>query len=192
MADRPVERATETDVPRERKVEDLYEMIDEIGTCMFTTRRGDGLLVSRPMQVQIRTDDGELWFVTDEATAKLDELDTDPHVNLAFFDRDSREWISVSGIARPTRDRERIRALHEPAWGAWFPDEGGKRDGGPDDPRIVLIHVAPVTVTYLRNDTPRPIAMFKVASAGAKGEAPDLGSLRHVTERELDVHADQE
>lgn len=192
MADSPVERATETDVPRERKVEDLYRMIDEIGTCMFTTRRGDGLLVSRPMQVQIRTDDGELWFVTDEATAKLDELDTDPHVNLAFFDADSREWISVSGIAHPTRDRERIRALHEPSWRGWFPEEGGNRDGGPDDPRIVLIRVAPVTVTYLRNDTPRPIAMFRVASAAAKGDAPDLGSLRHVSERELDVHADQE
>lgn len=192
MTDSPVERATDTEIPAERKVEDLYEMVDDIGTCMFTTRRADGLLVSRPMQVLLRTDDGELWFVTDEDIAKLDELDTDAHVNLAFFDRDSREWISVSGNARTTRERERIRALHEPSWRAWFPDEAGSRDGGPDDPRIVLIQVSPITVTYLRNDTPRPIAMFKVASAAAKGKAPDVGSLRHVTERELDLHADQE
>ena len=186
MTDSPEDRIRDTDVSREKKLDDLFEMIDEIDVGMFTTRRADGMLVSRPMQVQLRTDDGELWFVTDEDAAKLDELDADAHVNVAFFDGGSREWISVSGRARANRDRERIRTLHKPDWRAWFPDEGGQRDGGPDDPRIVLIRVRPLSVAYLKNDTPRPIAMFKVAKAMATGNAPDIGSLRHVTERELD------
>ena len=186
MIDSPIDRARDTDVAREKKLDDLFEMIDDIETCMFTTRRADDMLVSRPMQVQLRTDDGELWFVTDEDTAKLDELDADAHVNLAFYDGDSREWISVSGLARASRDREQIRSLHKPDWKAWFPDEGGQRDGGPDDPRMVLIHVRPISVAYLKNDTPRPIAMFKVAKAMTTGTAPDLGNLRHVTGRELD------
>ena len=186
MTDSPIDRARDTDVSREKKLDDLFEMIDDIGICMFTTRRGDGMLVSRPMQVQLRTDEGELWFVTDEDTAKLDELDADAHVNVAFFDGGSREWISVSGLARASRDREQIRELHKPDWRAWFPDEGGKRDGGPDDPRMVLIHVRPLSVAYLRNDTPKPIAMFKVAKAMATGTAADLGKLRHVSDRELE------
>lgn len=186
MTDSPIERARDSEVTREKKLDDLFEMIDDIGTCMFTTRRADGMLVSRPMQVQLRADDGELWFVTDEDTAKLDELDADAHVNLAFYDGGSREWISVSGLARAGRDREQISRLHSPDWRAWFPDEGGQRDGGPDDPRIVLIHVRPLSIAYLKNDTPRPIAMFKVARAVATGTAPDLGELRHVTGRELD------
>lgn len=186
MTDRPADLARDSEVPREKKLEDLFEMIDDIETCMFTTRRADGLLVSRPMQVQLRTDQGELWFVTDEETAKLDELETDAHVNCSFWKGDSREFISISGRARPSRDRTRIRELHAPDWRAWFPDEGGERDGGPDDPRMVLIQVEPITVTYLKNDTPRPIAMFKVAAAAATGSSPDIGSLRHVTDRELE------
>ena len=186
MTDSPKDRNRDADVSREKKLDDLFEMIDDIDTCMFTTRRADGMLVSRPMQVQLRTDAGDLWFVTDEEAAKLDELDADAHVNLAFYDGDSREWISVSGQARTTRDRERIRALHKPDWRAWFPDEGGNRDGGPDDPRMVLIHVKPITIAYLRIDTPRPIAMFKIAKAMVTGSEPDLGDLRHVSDRELE------
>ena len=43
--------------------------------------------------------DGNLWFVTDVESHKLDELEGDPHVNLAYFDTDSYEWVSVSGTA---------------------------------------------------------------------------------------------
>lgn len=186
MTDSPKNRARDTDVTRDRKLGDLFEMIDDIAICMFTTRRADGMLVSRPMQVQLRTEEGDLWFVTDEEAAKLDELDSDAHVNLAFYDSSSREWISVSGRARTSRDRNRIRELHKPDWRAWFPDEGGARDGGPDDPRMVLIHVKPLTIAYLRMDTPKPIAMFKIAKAMVTGSEPDLGDLRHVTEHELE------
>ena len=186
MTDSPKDRARDVDVPRDKKLDELFEMIDEIETCMFTTRRADGMLVSRPMQVQLRTEEGDLWFVTDEEAAKLDELDSDPHVNLAFYHGGSREWISVSGQARTSRDRDWIHALHKVDWRAWFPDEGGARDGGPDDPRMVLIHVKPITIAYLRMDTPKPIAMFRIAKAIVTGSEPDLGELRHVTERELE------
>ena len=186
MTDSRIDRAADSDVSREKTLDDLFEMIDDIGTCMLTTRRADGMLVSRPMQVQLRTEEGELWFVTDEDAAKLDELDVDAHVNAAFFDAGSREWISMSGLARASRDREQIHTLHRPDWRAWFPDEGGQRDGGPDDPRMVLIHVRPLSIAYLKYDTPKPIAMFRMAKAIATGTTPDLGEVRLVNERWLE------
>ena len=39
--------------------------IDDMEVCLFTTRRPDGRLVTRPMQVQERTSGTDLWFVTD-------------------------------------------------------------------------------------------------------------------------------
>jgi general stress protein 26 len=65
----------------EKKLDDLYQLIDGIEIAMFTTRRPDGHLVTRPMQVQERTTGTDLWFVTDVETHKLDELAHDPHVN---------------------------------------------------------------------------------------------------------------
>ena len=55
--------------------------------AMFTTRRPNGQLVSRPMATQSRIEGTDLWFVTNVDTHKLDELALDPHVNCAGLQR---------------------------------------------------------------------------------------------------------
>src|SRR5690606_39937788 len=119
--------------------DELYELIDQIETAMFTTRRPDGRLVSRPMATQGRDPIADLWFVTSIESHKLDELEGDPNVNLGYFDTRSWEWVSVSGTARLSTDREQIRRLYEPDWKAWFGEVDEVRNGGPEDPRLVLI-----------------------------------------------------
>jgi general stress protein 26 len=173
------------EAPLDKKLEDLYGLIEGIEIAMFTTRRPDGHLVSRPMATQTQAEGTDLWFVTDIDTHKLDELEFDPHVNLAYYRNRTREWVSVSGTASITRDRRAIRELYRPDWKAWFGDEGGERNGGPDDPRIALILVDVHSVTYLKVDKPRPVVLFEVAKAMATGTPPDIGEQRHVSESEL-------
>ena len=180
-----VNRNTDREVPLERKLDDLYELIDGIETAMLTTRTLDGSLVSRPLQTQKRTDDMDLWFMTSTETHKVDELRANPEVNVAYFKDGSKEWVSVSGRARLTQDKKRIHELYKPDWKAWLEDQGGERDGGPDDPRIALIVVEPQTVTYMKSNQPRVVAMFKVMHALATGEPPKVGSLRHLDGEEL-------
>lgn len=168
-----------------KKLEDLYELIEGMEIAMFTTRRPDGHLVSRPMATQTQAQGTDLWFVTDIESHKLDELEHDPHVNLAYYRDGTREWVSVSGTALVSRDRRAIRELYRPDWKAWFGDEGGERDGGPDDPRLALILVEVHSVTYLKVDKPRPVVLFEVAKAMATGTPPKLGEQRTVTESEL-------
>ena len=96
------ERNLDNEVPLEKKLDDLYALIDGIEVAMFTTRRPDGSLVSRPMQVQERAAGTDLWFVTNVESHKLDELTHDPHVNLAFYRDRTRDWVSVSGTATLT------------------------------------------------------------------------------------------
>jgi len=182
----------DNEVPLEKKLDDLYKLIDGIEVAMFTTRRPDGQLVTRPMQVQERRSGTDLWFMTDWETHKLDELASDPHVNLAFYKDRTREWVSVSGTAIISRDRKLIRELYKPDWKAWLGDQGGERDGGPGDPRIALILVEAQSVEYLVVDKPRPIVLFEVAKGIVTGSTPDVGEQRTITERELQTRAAKE
>jgi general stress protein 26 len=185
MANDAREPNLDNEVPLEKKLDDLYALIDGIEVAMFTTRRPDGSLVSRPMQVQERAEGTDLWFMTNVESHKLEELAHDRHVNLAFYRDRTREWVSVSGTALLTQDRSVIRELYKPDWRAWLGDEGGARDGGPDDPRIALVLVEAHSVVYSKQDRPTPLVLFQVARAMVTGTPPKVADLRSLGESEL-------
>lgn len=177
-----------TPAPAEKKLDELYGLIEGISVAMFTTRRPDGNLVSRPMQTQGKQAGADLWFVTDGEAHKLDELEHDAHVNLAYYRDRTREWVSVSGRARIVTDRAKVRELYKPDWKAWFPDDGEGRDGGPDDPRITLLAVDADSVVYMVNNTPRPVILFEVVKGIVTGTQPDIGETHTVSGSELHGH----
>lgn len=185
MADQVKQANADDDVSTEKKLDDLYELIDGIEVAMMTTRRPDGRLVSRAMQTQERRAHADLWFVTNVADHKIEELAAEPNVNLSYYKDGTREWVSVSGRAILTQDRDLVRGLYKPDWKAWFPEEGGDRDGGPNDPRIALINVHADSVVYSKKDRPAVVAMFSIVKAMVTGSAPKTADLRTVTEREL-------
>lgn len=168
-----------------KKIDDLYDLIEGIETAMFTTRRTNGQLVSRPMATQDRIEGCDLWFVTNVDTHKLDELALDPHVNCAYYKTKTREWVSVSGLAHVSRNKSRIRQLYKEDWKAWFGDEGGDKDGGPNDPRIALIMVEAENATYMKANRARPIVLFEVLKARVTGSTPRIGDVREVTGAEM-------
>jgi general stress protein 26 len=181
------DREKQRDIPlaTEKKLDELHELIDGIEIAMMTTRRADGQLVSRPMQTQHRDEAADLWYVTDIETHKLDELAHDPHVNLAFYNQKSREWVSVSGTVRVTQDRALIRRLYDRSWKVWFPDEGGQRDGGPDDPRLAVLCVDTHAVTYMKVDKPKPLVLYEVAKGYLTGSEPDISHTARLDQDEL-------
>lgn len=185
MADKAIDKNRDDAVSTEKKLDDLYDLIDGIEVAMFTTRRADGHLVSRPMQTQERVVGTDLWFMTNIDTHKLDDLMTDPHVNLAYYKDRTREWVSVSGLAQVSTDRELVRELYKPDWKAWLGDEGGDRDGSANDPRIALILVEAVSAVYMKVTKPQPVVLFEVAKAMITGSPPSVGKVRTVTDREI-------
>ena len=162
------------------ELEKLYEQIDDIEIAMMTTRQADGHLRSRAMATQKRAEGADVWFVTLEGGQKLSDIAADPHVNLSFYKDRTREWVSVSGIATLTRDREKIRELYAPDWKAWFPKEGDPRHGTADDPRMVLIAVEVHAATFLEVDKPQPVVLYEVAKGMLTGSTPDLGEIHHI------------
>ena len=185
MTNKVSEANRDSGVSTEKKLDDLYKLIDDMDVCLFTTRRPDGRLVTRPMQVQERTTGTDLWFVTDIEANKLEEVASDPHVNLGFYNNKSREWVSVSGKAIITQDRDLVHAMYKPDWKIWFPDEGGKRNGGPDDPRLALVLVEALSVIYFKKTRPTPVILFEMAKALVTGSEPKLGEERMIGAREI-------
>jgi general stress protein 26 len=168
-----------------KRVEELRGLIEGIETAMFTTRREDGHLVSRPMVTLKHATGADFWFATSLGSDKLVEIENDPHVNLTYFRERTKEWVSVSGLAAASRHRPRIRALYEPSWNAWFPPDADPTHGTADDPRIVLVGVTAHSALFLRSDRPAPLAALELFRGYVTGEQPHVGSVRSVGAAEL-------
>ncbi|KAI8388150.1 putative BLI-3 blue-light-inducible Bli-3 protein [Radiomyces spectabilis] len=173
----------------EKKIEDLYKLIEGIKICMMTTRCAKtGRLVSRAMAPRTPKKDqpADLWFFANNTTHKFDELQEDPNVNLAFFSQSTFEWVSVSGTAEVVNDRAKVKELYAPDIKAWFADMGdGVHDGGPTDPRISLIFVKADTVHYSMKDTFGPVQVWNIAKGMVTGEAPKVSAERDLNAEEL-------
>lgn len=162
------------------EMDKLFEHIDDIEIAMLTTRRRDGHLCSRAMATQKRAAGADLWFVTLDQSAKLDEIAFDPHVNLSYYKDRTREWVSVSGIATISRDREKIRELWMPDWQMWFPKGDDPRHGTADDPRMVLVGVDVHAAVFLEVNKPQPVVLFELAKGWLTGANVEIGEMHHI------------
>ena len=164
------------------ELEKFYAAIESIDTAMMTTRRQDGHMRSRAMANQKKAAGADLWFVCREGTAKLTDLKYDQHINLTYYRNSNREWISVSGTAEVSRDRDKIRELYAPDWKVWFDDEGDARHGTPDDPRMVLIGVTIHSAEFLEVNKPRPVILYELVKGLVTGNEPELGEMHELVE----------
>jgi general stress protein 26 len=162
------------------EMDQLFEHINDIEIAMLTTRRPDGHLCSRAMATQKRAAGADIWFVTLGDSGKLAEIAFDPHVNLSYYKDRTREWVSVSGIATISRDRDKIRELWAPDWQAWFPKGEDPRHGTADDPRMVLIGVDVHAAVFLEVNKPQPVVIFELVKGWMTGSTPELGEMHHI------------
>jgi general stress protein 26 len=164
----------------ESEIQKMYDLIADIKTAMMVTRRPDGHLVSRAMATQKRAAGADLWFVAAEGSAKLDEIRADPHVNLAYINPKTMEWISISGLATLSKDETVIQQLYEPDWKMWFAEEGDPRHGTPNDPRLVLIGIEVHSAVFFDVDKPKPIVLFELVKGWFSGTEPNVGEIHRI------------
>ena len=120
---------------RQEGIAKIAELIKDIQMAMLTTVGTDGPLHSRPMATQQTPFDGELLFLTAEDTGKVQEIKEDAEVALTYVDP-KHTFLTLSGRASISNDRDLIEKLWNPTYKAWFP-------GGKDDPaiRVLRVHV---------------------------------------------------
>ncbi len=143
----------------------VWDLVEKIGFCMFTSQDGEELR-SRPMAAYVEREEGRICFLTDAKDHKDDEVAARPNVNLAFADAGSHTYVSVTGRARVSNDREKIRDLFNVPAKAWW--------DSPDDPNIRLLTVTPVDAQYW--DSPGTVrAYIKMAAAAVTSARPAMG-----------------
>lgn len=145
--------------------ERTWSLMQDIGFCMLSTRQGENIR-ARPMAAHVEPMENAIYFLTDAASAKDDEVESRPQVGLAFSDTGGQKYVSVSGTAEVSNDRERIRELWSTPAKAWW--------DSPDDPDIRVLKVTPEFAEYW--DSPGTVVSYiKMMAAAVTSTRPDMG-----------------
>ena len=152
---------------RSEAIGKLKELLEGIDFCMLTTLDG-GHLRSRPMSTQQVEFDGDLWFFTSDATHKVEEINKDGRVNVAYSQPDENRYVSVSGNAEVVKDRAKIEELWNPIHRAWFPE-------GLDDPTLCLLKIKIEQAEYWDVSSSKIVQIFGFVKALATGTEASYG-----------------
>ncbi|MGH8518412.1 MAG: pyridoxamine 5'-phosphate oxidase family protein [Panacagrimonas sp.] len=175
----PARRNQNGDATRHERMAKLREMIEHIETAQLVTMDADGVMRSRPMATQQLDEEAELWFFTNDYSAKVDNVLVHPEVCVTYADPEKNSYVSVSGKAELVRDSAKIHELWKPMLKAWFPH-------GVDDPDLALLRVDIVSAQYWDSANSKLVQLFGLIKAMATGQsaAETIGENEKVTVRQ--------
>ena len=154
---------------REHDIERVWDIIEQAGTCMLTTRFAAGLR-ARPLEARPERQSGLIWFITDLRSSKEDEIEAEPGVGLVFFHAEDKAYLSITARAELRRDPGQAAAIWKRTDDVWW--------SGPDDPNVVLLCVRPLLAELWDGPASSAVATFEPARARLTGEKPELGENR--------------
>lgn len=152
---------------REESISKLKELIEGIDFAMLTTI-SDGRFHSRPMSTQEFESDGSLWFFTGNQSYKVENIQKDNRVNVAYSKPENNSYVSVSGTAELVNDRAKIEELWSPILKAWFPK-------GLDDPTLALLKISVEQAEYWDSPSSALVQIAGFVKAIATGEQMEGG-----------------
>ena len=150
---------------RETAFDILLRLLKGFENAIIVTRRPDGALAGRPMAIADSTVDGHLWFLTRADSSTIRDITDNPEV-VACLQCDHC-YLSLSGLARATRDSDRVDALWSPRDAVWY--EKGKHD-----PNLILLEIVPTYGEYWDRSGIDTIAFrLQELRAMVTGETPE-------------------
>lgn len=143
----------------------VAEIMRDTRIAVLTYTSLEGALVSTPMGTQDFTEPATTWFLTERSSDKVSAIEADPRVNVAYSSKSG--WVSLSGTARVSEDRQKLAEL-------WDASAGAFMSGGPDDPDNVLLEIDGATAEYW--ESPGKVKAAVQLAKGLVGDStPELG-----------------
>src|SRR5215204_4669379 len=152
---------------RQESIEKLKGLLEDIDFAMLTTVAG-GKFRSRPMSTQEMDENGDLWFFTSDETHKVEEIEADDRVLVAYSQPDDNTYVSVFGRAKLVKDRAKIEELWNPVHKAWFPE-------GVDDPHLSLLKISVEEAEYWDSPNSKLVQIAGFVKALVTGQEADGG-----------------
>lgn len=145
----------------------IWQMIKDIKVGMLVTQDGSTPR-ARPMHLVQDAYDGTLWFYTRRSAEKVSETDQDHDVCLTFSDQEKGVYVSLSGKARVSNDKQLIDKYWNPFIAAWFPE-------GKDDPDVALLEIKIEMGEHWMAKESKAYQLYEFAKANIKNTTPDIG-----------------
>jgi general stress protein 26 len=141
----------------------VRELIGAIQIAFLTTVDLHGKFHARPVQTLGFEPEDTLWFFTDRGSAKVEELNRDIRVSLAYADPAAHAYVAVCGTGTLLHDPHKARELWSVEQRAYYPQ-------GPGDDRLLLLRVRIERAEYWL--TPSRVAYLAAAARAALTGVP--------------------
>ena len=150
----------------------VWELAHDIDFCMFTTWDGERQR-SRPLSARVRREEHAIYFLVSAQGQKNWQIEQFPFVSVAWADTGKNHYVVISGPAKLSNDRAKIKDLWSRFDKAWWDDE--------TDPDIRLITVTPEDAELW--DSPNRLVAFSLmlTAAAVTGAKTDFGDNAKVT-----------
>lgn len=149
-------------------IKKIKEMVDDIKTCMFCTEVEGVPFRTRPMATVDVDDNGNLWFFSNKASDKNDEIKDSDTVQLLYAKNSDSHFLTITGKTKIISNKEKINQLWSSTMKAYF-------TGGKDDPNITLLKVTPEEAHYWDTINGKMITLFKMATSALTGAKTNIG-----------------
>jgi len=146
-------------------IQKIKELSESAKICMFCTELDTIPVNTRPMGLQETDDEGNLWFISSDASNKNFEIKEDKRVQLFFMNNSSSQYLSVYGEATIYKDKSTIEDKWSPMANAWF--------DGKDDPNVSIIRVEPKDTYYWDTKAGKLVSLFSFVAAAITGKKTD-------------------
>jgi len=173
--------------PMSEQFSDLYSIIDSKKVGLLNTyRKGTGP-TGRSMALAKRVGP-DFLFLANAHSNKFKDLESNKEVQLTFQDSSTQDWISISGDATTTDNKDpRIKEVYSKTIKAWFGDLGdGVHDGSENDPRLTLIEIKSKYICYWKHTVSSLGFMKEVGMATLTGQVADTGVQRQLLQEDLE------
>lgn len=148
--------------------EKFWDLIEDVRTCMMVTHEEGGKLAARPMHAIVERENRTIWFYTEVSSEKAMDVKRDQDVCLTFGCPRTNDFVSVSGLATISQDRDRIKKHWSTFVDAWFPS-------GPESANVAMIRVIVKSGEYWDSQSSKVVAAIKMMVASQTDSRPDLG-----------------
>ncbi|RFZ84734.1 pyridoxamine 5'-phosphate oxidase [Mucilaginibacter terrenus] len=147
----------------------LQDKINEVRTAMLTTYNPEKGFSSRPMGTADVDAEGNIWFFTNEFSAKVSEISVENTVSLTYSDPKNHTYLSIMGEAEIVENKNKMKELWNPFIKAFFPE-------GLDDPKLALIKIVPTDAEYWDSSSSSMVVLFNMLKAAVTGKRYDEGN----------------
>ncbi|CAA7196098.1 pyridoxamine 5'-phosphate oxidase family protein [Chryseobacterium potabilaquae] len=142
-------------------IQKIKELSENAKICMFCTELETIPIHSRPMTLQETDKEGNLWFISSEASNKNFEIKEDRRVQLFFMNNGEAQYLSIYGKASVYKDKKTIQEKWSSMANAWF--------DGKEDPNVSIIRVEPRETYYWDTKVGKLVSLFSFVASAITG-----------------------